>query len=353
MRNLAGPEAVESFMIAAKKILVGVGGVVLSLVAIGVLLPPVARIERAIHIDTHRATVFALVNDFRQINKWASRFTSDPNVRIRYDGPPRGVGAAMSWSGSVIGQGTQSIVESVPSERVVTQTRSDTGEARTSFHLSEADGGADVIWRYERDFGLNIVGRYYGLLLAGIVGRELAAGLDGLKRMAESLPPSDFSDLEVEHMIVEAADIAYMPTSSEPLARAISEALGDAYFQVLSFIDEHGLKEAGAPMSISRACRGAELRFDAGVPVSGIKSSTPRAKDSVRIGKSYGGPVIRVKHIGSYVTLGRTHDKIAAYLAALGLERNGDAWESYVSDPTRTASEELLTYVYYPIRPDR
>ena len=118
----------------------------------------------------------------------------------------------------------------------------------------------------------------------------------------------------------------------------------------MSFIDEHGLKEAGAPISISRAFSGAELRFDAGVPVRGIKADTPRSKDLVRIGKSYGGPAIRVKHVGSYLTLGRTHDKIAAYLAALGIERNGDAWESYVSDPTRIAAEDLLTYVYYPIR---
>ena len=71
---------------------------------------------------------------------------------------------------------------------------------------------------------------------------------------------------------------------------------------------------------------------------------------SVRIGKSYEGPVIRVKHTGSYRGLGRTHDKIAAYMAARGLQRNGDAWESYISDPGRTDESGLLTYVYYPIR---
>ena len=36
--------------------------------------------------------------------------------------------------------------------------------------------------------------------------------------------------------------------------------------------------------------------------------------------------------------------------AATGIERNGDAWESYVSDPTKVAESELLTYVYYPVR---
>ena len=47
-----------------------------------------------------------------------------------------------------------------------------------------------------------------------------------------------------------------------------------------------------------------------------------------------------------------THRKVAAYLAAHGIERNGDSWESYVSDPAKVAENELLTYVYYPIRTD-
>jgi effector-binding domain-containing protein len=37
-------------------------------------------------------------------------------------------------------------------------------------------------------------------------------------------------------------------------------------------------------------------------------------------------------------------------LAALDIERAGDAWESYVSDPTKVPEAKLLTYVYYPIK---
>ena len=336
-----------------KKSLVVLGGSAFLLFAIGVFLPSVALVERSVHIAAPAATVHALVNDFHQMNKWSALLDADPNVRFEFDGPRRGAGASMRWSGNIVGIGTQTIVESVPFERVTSEVDADsTGPARSSFLLSPSDHGTGVIWRFERDFGLNLFGRYFGLLLDGIVGPGYDTGLARLKRMAEGLPPNDFGDLEIEHMVVESTDIAYLPTSSEPLARAISEALGDAYFRVLSFIDEQGLIEAGAPISISRAFRGAELRFDAAVPVRGLKATTPRAGASVRIGKSYGGAVIRVKHTGSYLTLGRTHDKIAAYLAATGLERNGDAWEAYVSDPTRTSTENLLTYVYYPIQPD-
>jgi effector-binding domain-containing protein len=43
---------------------------------------------------------------------------------------------------------------------------------------------------------------------------------------------------------------------------------------------------------------------------------------------------------------------VSAYLAALGIERNGAPWESYVSDPGKMPEEDLLTYVYYPIKPN-
>jgi effector-binding domain-containing protein len=187
-------------------------------------------------------------------------------------------------------------------------------------------------------------------MLDGIVGPEHERDLLSLKQLAENMPRADFSDLEIEQIVVEAVDIAYFRTASIPAPAAISAAMGKAYFEVLSFIDDHDLQEAGAPLSITRTFSGSELVFDAGIPVRGVNDKTPRGSRRVKIGATYGGPVVRVKHIGPYRNLGRTHDKIAAYLAAVGIERNGDAWESYVSDPARMNEDRLLTYVYYPIR---
>ena len=110
------------------------------------------------------------------------------------------------------------------------------------------------------------------------------------------------------------------------------------------------LEVAGAPLSITRTFSGAELVFDSAIPVRGVSGASSPAGSPVKLGYTYEGRVIRVKHVGSYQTLTATHRKISAYLAALGIDRNGDAWESYVSDPTRVAEADLLTYVYYPIR---
>lgn len=295
--------------------------------------------------------MFALVNDMQRSNLWSSVTETDPNAKVVFSGPARGVGSTITWDGSIAGSGTQSVTDSRPFEFVATTINiGEPGESRTWFELNDGVGFTRVAWGFEHDYGINVVGRYLGLMVTGVMRKDYEKGLQGLRGLAESLPRADFATVKIEHMIVEAGDIAYLRTTSTPAAGATSEAMGAALFEVLNFIDEHGLSEAGAPISIARAFSGSELRFDSAIPVRGVTDETPREDAGVRIGTTYGGSVIRVKHLGSYRTLSDTHRKIAAYLAALGIERNGDSWESYVSDPTNSVEAELLTYIYYPIR---
>ena len=335
-----------------QKVLYGVGAVIALLIAIGLMLPAKSRVEVDIEIDAYPATVFAQVNDFRRHALWSQLAEADPNARFIYSGSSRGEGAVMTWDGAIIGSGTQTIVASRPHEHVgIVLSPGEAGEARSWFDLRPGTGTTHVTWGFEADYGMNLVGRYFASLLGGVIARDYEKGLANLKVLAESLPRVDFGDLEVEHLVVEATDIAFLPATSQPEPGAIAEAMGHAYFEILNFIDEQGLKEDGAPMSITRTFSGAALLFDAAIPVRGADGVEAGDGPGVRLGKSYAGPVIRVKHIGSYRELAMTHRRISAYLAATGIERNGAAWESYVSDPGKVPESELLTYVYYPVRP--
>ena len=335
-----------------QKLLYGIASFIVLLIIVGLALPRHARVEVMTSIDAHPPIVFALINDFHRVSLWSPWLDTDPNARVVYAGPVRGVGATMTWDGSIIGTGSQVITETRPFEFIETVVNPrESGEHRSWFDLDSQNGMTTVTWSYEADQGYNIVARYFSLLLSGVVQRDYELGLSRLKDLAETLPNADFSDIEIEQISVDAVDIAFRSTTSVPEPSAMSDAMGDAYFEILSFIDEHGLQEAGAPLSITRSFSGSQLLFDAGIPVRGLDAATPRSDASVRIGQTYAGTVIRVRHVGSYRTLGQTHQKIAAYLAALDIERTGDAWESYVSDPTKVAEAELLTYIYYPVAP--
>ena len=301
-------------------------------------------------IDANPATIFALINDLERANLWSPVVSDDPSARIVFSGPQRGVGATMTWDGPIAGSGVQRITESIPYKRVViAMNPGEASESQTVFEITRGAGGSDIVARYEADHGYRLTSRLLGLIVKPVFRRDFEDGLATLREVAENLPRADFGDIGIEHLTVEAIDIAYRSAASAPTPAAMSEAMGDAYFDVLTFIDRHGLVEAGAPLSIMRQFSGSRMNFDAAIPVRGLTDDTPRDGQLVRIGRTYAGPVIRVKHVGSYETLGETHRKIASYLAALGIERNGDAWESFVSDPTRAAESDLITYIYYPV----
>ncbi|MDX1508025.1 MAG: SRPBCC family protein [Woeseiaceae bacterium] len=334
-----------------QKLVYGIGGFVALLLLIGLALPAQTRVVVSADIDAPPATVFALVNDMRRINLWYPAAGSDPNARVVFSGPPRGPGSTVTWDGAIAGSGTQTITESRPYEYVETLiNQGEDAETRSWFLLTPGTGDTQVQWGFEHDYGLNVIGRYFGLMVANVIRRDYEINIENLKALAESLPRTDFADIDIEALVIESTPIAYKTTTSIPDPGATSDAMGKALFEVLGFIDRHGLTESGAPMSISRGFTGTELRFDTAIPVSGISDDTPREDRGVRIGKTYGGNVIRVRHTGPYRTLAQTHRKIAAYLAAHGIETSGGSWESYVSDPTKVDEDELQTWVYYPVR---
>jgi effector-binding domain-containing protein len=337
-------------MDTVRNILYGVGAIVALVIAIAVFLPSKGHVERQVMIDANPATVFALVNDFHPMMEWSPWVSADPQATVAFSGPEMGTNAIVRWEGPVAGQGSMRLVDSVPYERVTGNLVLQDETALSQFSLSPSDSGTQVRWEFDIDYGNDLFGRYSGLFLDGEIGPRYERGLADLKTMAESLPQADFSDAQIERMVVEPVDIALMTTTSLPDATSVSEAMGEAFFTILRFMDRHGLQEAGPPLSITRTFSGSELLFDAAIPVRGASEETPRSEEGVRLGRTQAGAVVRASHIGSYRFLGRTHEKIAAYLAAHRIERNGDAWESYVSDPTRVAEDELLTYIYYPVK---
>ena len=324
--------------------------ILLVVLGIGVFLPSRAHVERDISIIAPQATVFALLNDLNQQQKWSPWVESDPTARFTRSGPRRGVGATIEWDGKIIGRGSQRINESMPFTRIVSSVDLGDSSPAIATFLLDSDGVTTMVrWTLDMDFGRDLAARYFGLLSDKLVGRDYEKGLQNLKSMAESLPQADFGKLEIAELLVESITIAYLPTASVPQSAAISEAMGKSFFRILTFIDKNDLQAAGPPMSITRSFSGAELRFDVAIPI--IDSDLGQIEDDsgVQLGTTYAGPALRARHIGPYRQLSATHARIAAYIAALGIERNGDAWESYVSDPTQTNESELLTYVYYPV----
>ena len=76
-------------------------------------------VERSLLIAAPASTLFPLVNDHQNFNRWNPFLKMDPQVKNTLSGPRAGVGAVCAWEGNrQIGAGSSTIIESKPDELV-------------------------------------------------------------------------------------------------------------------------------------------------------------------------------------------------------------------------------------------
>ena len=336
-----------------KKILIGLVVIVLLVVVVGLVLPRARHVERSVSIDAPPCVVFAKLDGFRSFNDWSPFVAVTPDAIYSYEGPEFGAGAKMMWTnGTEDGEnGTQEIVSTKPYERIDIVLTFDEGDtAKVAYILEPENGGTRLTWSFDTDFGLNIFGRYFGVLLDRTLGPLYEQGLVNLKRIAEEQPKVDWSDIEIGITTVPSKTIAYTTGSTSKDPGHIELALTEAFGKVALFISRNGLQIAGPPFTIANYWDERGYGFDAGMPVSGSPSRGVGPDSPVRMGESYGGRVVLAIHVGPYTEMETTYKKIEAFVAAYQLESNGRSWESYVSDPSSTPEDELTTEVYFPVK---
>ena len=336
-----------------KKILITIVAIFLILVVIGFLLPKTRHVERSVVIDAPPCAVFAQVNGFRHFNDWSPFVAIVPGAEYDFEGPDFGVGSKMTWTATdpSAETGGQIVVASTPYERVdVELDLGSQGVSQAAYLLQPENQGTRLTWTFDTDFGLNIIGRYFGLILDRQLGPLYAQGLANLKRIAEELPKVDWSGIDIGTTEVPSTTIVYTTGDSSREPADIAAALGAAYGRVAVFIAANGLQIAGQPIAITNYWDDRGYGFDAAMPVSGTPTRGAGPGSAVRMGESYGGHVVRAVHVGPYTGLEDAYHKVGAFNIAHKLESNGRSWEVFVSDPGNTPEEELVTEIYQPVK---
>jgi effector-binding domain-containing protein len=203
---------------------------------------------------------------------------------------------------------------------------------------------------FDTEFGWDLVGRYFGLMFDRIVGTDYDKGLANLKELAESMPGADWSGLDMQIVIVDSVPMAYSDGNSSWDRDDIAEALGTAYSHVRAFMGKYKLDQSGPPLAVTRLATEEEWHFEAGIPLIAAPVAEPTQEPQVFVRDTYAGRAIRVIHVGSYDEISDTIEKIDAYIALFGLEKNGNLWEEWISDPGMTPEDRLITNICVPIR---
>jgi effector-binding domain-containing protein/uncharacterized protein YndB with AHSA1/START domain len=336
-----------------KWVLIAVLALIVGVVGVGFVLPDKAHVERSIVVNAKPATVYTVLNGFKQFNKWSPWASLDPRTTYTVEGPLVGAGAKQGWRSEdpAVGAGSQEILEAVPFERIVVKLVFEgfDSDNLATYTLAPQGEGTQLVWAYDSTFKGDLIGRYFGLMLDDMLGPDYEHGLSSLKALVEGLPTDELSKVKAEVLRVDSKPIVYI--SGAAAADEAGALLGAAYAKLGAHLAAHGLKDAAAPIAITREFNEEthNWRFDAALVVD--KADPPGAPEAgIQTGQTYAGDILRVTHIGPYAAMEPTYAALTTFRTVAGFEDNGDSWEQYVSDPGSTPEAELITQINWPIK---
>jgi hypothetical protein len=144
-------------------------------------------LARSTRIAAEPARVHALLDDFREWQKWSPWEGVDPALHREYIGPDHGVGSTYHWSGNKkAGEGEMRITDSSPTAVVVDLAFLKPFKATnvTTFTLARAGEATEVTWTMtgRRSAVMSIMGK---LFFDRAIGGDFEKGLAALKQEAE------------------------------------------------------------------------------------------------------------------------------------------------------------------------
>jgi effector-binding domain-containing protein len=121
------------------------------------------------------------------------------------------------------------------------------------------------------------------------------------------------------------------------------EGIGNAVNAIFAAIAKGNLKAAGSAMIEYLDSGDEEFQFKAMVPIEAAPAKAP-GKD-VKVGQSPAGPALKFVHQGAFEDLEEVYNRIDDFLVAKSLSMK-KVYEEYVTDPTVTAPEKMITNIY-------
>ncbi len=322
---------------------------ILVAVVVGFFLPAKVHLERSVEINRDKTTIFKVINALENFNKWSPWYELDVNAEYKISGPQSGVGSKLEWHGNEsVGDGVNEIIESVENDH--TKTRMFFGKsdapAYSIISLEQKGDKTKVTWAFENDFGMNVFYRYFGLVIEDMIAPDYEKGLKKLKTYVESLPKNDFSPLSI---VTTPAQAVYTFKSSATIGESdISQVIGAAYQKIISFLVANNIEMNGSPKIINLNFDEKNFEFLAAIPVA--NNDKVDETGTIKATQMYAGKAVKLIHKGAYENFKKSYAVLNEYLAYNNLEKNGNSWEDYVTDPAQVAEPDLITHIYQPIK---
>ncbi len=153
--------------------------------------------------------------------------------------------------------------------------------------------------------------------------------------------------IEVTVKETEPAVVAYLKVKGS--FKLIPESFGKLY----SLIAQHGLVPSGPPSGVyynsPRMVPESELLWELRSPIAGNVPASGPDESGFGVTRIEPALVAATMHKGPFERIGETYDAMMTWMAESQYDYAGPSEEVYLTDASRTPSEELLTEVRFPL----
>lgn len=170
-----------------KIILYALGGLVALFLVVALFLPARYEVTRTIEIKQPTEAVYAKVSDLNQWLSWNPWSRQEPSAKNTITGEAKQVGQKWAWEGKVVGKGSMTIGELQTNKSITLQLNFEApmqDQAANSLLFAPTATGTKVTWLMKGDLAYPI-GRYFGLMIDGMIGKDFEDGLRNLKNELE------------------------------------------------------------------------------------------------------------------------------------------------------------------------
>lgn len=142
--------------------------------------------------------------------------------------------------------------------------------------------------------------------------------------------------------------MVYLRYKTKMDSAVIGKQMGEAFGTLGAFVGQNQLAVAGPPLAVYHdyAADGS-MTVDVGFPVAA--AALGKAKGQIKAGQTPAGKAMKFVHVGPYDRLHETYAEIGAYFARRKLPMSPVCWEVYLSDPDKTAPDELVTEIFMQV----
>jgi effector-binding domain-containing protein len=307
-------------------------------------------VNKSLVINAPADAIWPELANFNNWEAWSPWHKYDSAMVNTYTGEVGSVGHKNSWTSTIMGNGSQEIVEIEPYTRMKTAlVFADWGPDNvtyTEYMLAPEGEGSKATWTMD---GSEIPFMFRGLMIImgaqASVEKDYEDGLAALKQIVEAKPKIETKQLVTEEIMID--DVHYVGKRWTKInEKDVNAALFEsAYGELGKFIGGMD-KMTGAPFSIGHAYDYNTHDMDLEIAVQVAAEMKPI--EGITSGKIPAGKAIKYVYYGPYEKTSEAWGALMAQVSKTHKVR-WSGYEVYIDDPTGKDMAQVATWLIVPV----